>query len=79
MTVYLSPEPHTVRGLAKALNIAKPAVVRALDTLGELDFVRRKRDEADRRSVLIKPTVRGSVFLTDLGERIERAARGLSR
>ncbi len=36
LTVYLTPPPHTVRGLALSLNVSKPAITRALDTLGEL-------------------------------------------
>ncbi len=73
LTVYLTPPPHTVRGLAETLKISKPAVTRAIDRLGELQFVRRKTDEADRRSVLIQRTVRGSVFLREYGEIIVSA------
>ncbi|WP_158043582.1 MarR family transcriptional regulator [Skermanella pratensis] len=65
LTVYLTPPPHTVRGLAATLNISKPAISRALDRLGRLGFIRRKRDEADRRNVLVQRTVKGSVFLTE--------------
>ena len=74
LTVYLAPPPHTVRGLARALNISKPAVVRALDSLGKLGFVRRRRDEADRRSVLVQRTVKGAVYLSDFAGRIMAAA-----
>lgn len=74
MTVYLSPGPHTVRGLSQILNIGKPAVTRALDTLCALDFLRRKRDTEDRRNVLIQRTVAGSVYLSEFGERIARHA-----
>lgn len=73
LTVYLTPPPHTVRGLAETLKISKPAVTRAIDRLSELQFVRRKVDEADRRSVLIQRTVRGSVFLREYGEIIVAA------
>lgn len=68
LQIYLVPPPHTVRGLARELNISKPAVTRALDRLGRLDLVRRKRDEADRRNVLVQRTVKGSVFLRDFGD-----------
>ena len=27
LTVYLTPPPHTVRGLAETLNVAKPVVI----------------------------------------------------
>ena len=33
LTVYLEPPPHTVRGLAARLNVTKPVITRALDTL----------------------------------------------
>lgn len=65
LIVYTQPAPHTVRGLSAELRISKPAVTRALDRLGQLDFVRRKVDEDDRRSVLVQRTVKGSVFLSD--------------
>jgi DNA-binding MarR family transcriptional regulator len=68
LTVYLTPAPHTVRGLAALLGISKPAVTRALDRLGTLNLARRKRDAADRRSVLVQRTVKGSVFLADFAE-----------
>ena len=76
LSVYLTPPPHTVRGLAEILNVSKPAITRAVSRLSELELVRRKTDEADRRSVLIQRTVRGSVFLREYGELIAVAARG---
>jgi DNA-binding MarR family transcriptional regulator len=77
LTVYMTPPPHTVRGLARTLAIPKPAVTRALDRLSTLGLARRKVDEADRRSVLIQRTVKGSVYLTELAEAIVAAAQGL--
>ena len=74
LTVYLTPPPHTVRGLAITLNVSKPAVTRALDRLSEYGLVRRKVDDADRRSVLIQRTVKGSVFLREFGDIIVEAA-----
>ena len=75
LSVYLTPAPHTVRGLARALKVSKPAITRALDRLGDLDLVRRKTDDADRRSVLVQRTVRGSVFLSEFGELVAQAGR----
>jgi DNA-binding MarR family transcriptional regulator len=74
MTVYLTPAPHTVRGLAEALNVGKPAITRALDTLSRLGYVRRRRDDADGRNVLVQRTVKGSVYLTEYGDVIARTA-----
>lgn len=73
LSVYLREGPHTVRGLAKDLNISKPAVSRALDRLGELGYVRRVRDELDRRNVIVQRTVNGSVFLMDFSTLIKAA------
>lgn len=75
LTVYLTAGPHTVRGLAGSLNVAKPVVSRALDRLCRLEFLRRKTDEADRRNVLVQRTVKGSVFLSEFGAAIVTAAR----
>jgi len=75
LTVYLTPPPHTVRGLAATLNVSKPAVTRAIDRLSDLGMVRRKPDENDRRSVLLQRTVKGSVFLREFGELVVAAAR----
>lgn len=70
LTVYLTNPPHTVRGLAQILDVGKPVITRALDTMGRAGLIKRKRDEEDRRNVLVQRTVKGSVFLNDLGERI---------
>jgi DNA-binding MarR family transcriptional regulator len=75
LTVYLSPPPHTVRGLARTLNVSKPAITRALDRLEKLEFVRRRRDESDRRSILVQRTVKGSVYLRETADRITVAAQ----
>ncbi|OFX10026.1 MAG: MarR family transcriptional regulator [Alphaproteobacteria bacterium RIFOXYD12_FULL_60_8] len=77
LTVYLLDPPHTVRGLAEALNISKPAITRAIDRLSEFGLVKRKVDESDRRSVLVQRTVKGSVFLREFGEIIVTAARAV--
>jgi DNA-binding MarR family transcriptional regulator len=49
-------------------------VVRALDTLGRLDFTRRKRDQSDKRNVLIQRTVKGSVFLSEFADWVVAAS-----
>jgi DNA-binding MarR family transcriptional regulator len=72
--VYLVPPPHTVRGLAQTLKVTKPAITRALDTLGRLQLLKRRRDETDRRNVLVQRTVKGSVFLSDFGDRVAATA-----
>jgi len=79
LTVYLSPEPHTVRGLAADLNVSKPAVTRALDRLAGFGFIRRARDESDRRSVLLRRTVKGSVYLSEFAGLIGDAYDGMQK
>ena len=74
LTVFMVPGSHTVRGLAVELNVSKPAVTRALDRLSELGYVRRVRDPADRRSVLVRRTVKGSVYLSEFADQIAAAA-----
>lgn len=74
LTIYLEPPPHTVRGLAQKLSVTKPVITRALDAMGDIDLVSRRRDPADRRNVIIQRTVRGSLFLERLADLI--IARG---
>ena len=76
LTIALEAGPHTVRGLAADLNLAKPAVTRALDTLEKLGFVRRRRDENDLRSVFIERTVDGVVWLREFAGLIVAAEAG---
>jgi len=77
LTVYLTPPPHTVRGLAALLGVGKPVITRALDAMSTAGLVKRKRDDADRRNVLVQRTVKGSVYLSDLGARVADAFGGL--
>ena len=63
MLVYLTPGPHTVRGLARLLGVSKPVVTRALNTLGALGYLRRERDQDDRRNVFVVRTNNGAQFL----------------
>ena len=76
MNVSLTRGPHTVRGLAGNLNIAKPAVSRALDTLTRHGLVRRVRDETDLRNVFIERTQPGLVYLRQLAAQILAAEQG---
>ncbi|MES1199000.1 MAG: MarR family transcriptional regulator [Pseudomonadota bacterium] len=70
MTVGLGPGPHTVRGLAGALNVGKPAITRALDTLSGFGYVQRRRDPKDGRNVFVERTQKGESFLERLGDAI---------
>ena len=76
--IYLVPPPHTVRGLAATLDVTKPVITRALDTMGDLGLVTRIRDERDKRNVIIKRTVGGALYLEKLGDLIIDQGRKLS-
>ena len=68
MVVYLNPGPHTVRGLARALNVSKPVVTRALNRLGALGYLRRQRDDSDKRNIFVARTSEGAEFLEEFGQ-----------
>ncbi len=70
LTIYLEAPPHTVRDLAAKLNVSKPVITRALDSMGKLGLVTRRRDEADKRNVLIQRTVKGALYLDRLSDLI---------
>lgn len=67
LLVYLKPGPHTVRGLARALNVSKPVITRALNRLGSLGYLRRQRDDADKRNIFVARTDEGAEFLEEFG------------
>ena len=76
LTCYLDPEAQTVRGLAAQLGVSKPAITRALDRLTEFDFVKRKTDPLDRRSVLVQRTPAGMALLREVRSVLRDAAAG---
>ena len=77
-TIYLDPPPHTVRGLAARLNVTKPVITRALDTMGALKLLSRHRDDSDKRNVLVKRTVEGALFVERLGDVVIAKAQELT-
>ena len=84
LVVYMTPGPHTVRGLAQTLGVSKPVITRAMNTLGSLGYLRRERDQDDRRNIFIVRTEDGADFLdqfrqlfrTQSGNGIAAAERG---
>lgn len=79
LVVYLKPGPHTVRGLARILNVSKPVVTRALNKLGTLGYLRRQRDDADRRNIFVAQTREGTEFLEGFGELIDNTGGAQAR
>lgn len=78
LTVYLEPPPHRVRDLAKKLNVTKPVITRALDTMGKLSLLSRRRDDADRRDIVIQRTVEGALYVEKLGDLLIAKAGALA-
>ncbi len=76
MMVYLTPGPHTVRGLARVLGVSKPVVTRALNTLGALGYLRRERDQDDRRNVFVVRTSNGADFLEGFKRNLREGENG---
>jgi DNA-binding MarR family transcriptional regulator len=72
---YLEEGPHTVRGLAARLGVAKPAITRALDRLEEFQFARRMQDPRDRRSIVVARTSEGETFMEHLRGLLDEANR----
>jgi DNA-binding MarR family transcriptional regulator len=77
LTIYMEAPPHTVRGLAAKLEVSKPVITRALDSMGKIDLVTRRRDEKDRRNVLVQRTVKGALFLERFADTIGRISQGV--
>ena len=79
MLVYLTPGPHTVRGIAKILGVSKPVVTRALNTLGALGYLRRERDQDDRRNIFVVRTHEGADFLEGFKRNLRAGEEGSGR
>jgi DNA-binding MarR family transcriptional regulator len=79
MIIYLETPPHTVRGLAYRLDVTKPVITRALDTMGKAGLVSRRRDLQDGRNVVIQRTVAGALFVEKLGDLVAAKALDLPR
>jgi DNA-binding MarR family transcriptional regulator len=65
LTIYRKSRRNTVRALAERLGVTKPVITRALDTMGRMGLVTRRRDPHDKRNVVIQRTVDGTLFSTN--------------
>jgi DNA-binding MarR family transcriptional regulator len=77
LTVYMTPAPRTVRGLAEFLDLSPPVVNRAIYRLNRLGVLRRKIDRGNRRRAIVHRTVKGAVFLRDFADLVAATGRGL--
>jgi len=71
MTIYLEDGLHTVRSLAKHLDVTKAAISRATDSLCKLGYIERKPDYRDKRSVVLVRTSAGIHFLSEFADMIQ--------
>ena len=71
MSIYLEDGPHTVRSLAKHLDVTKAAISRATDSLCKLGYIERKPDHRDKRSVILARTSTGIHFLSEFADIIQ--------
>jgi len=78
LTIYLETPPHTIRGLAAKLRVTKPVITRALDSMGKFGLVNRRRDEKDKRNVLVQRTVKGVLYLEKLADLIGATSETLN-
>ena len=77
LSIYLESPPHTVRALAAKLDVSKPVITRALDAMGKLGLVTRRRDVTDLRNALIQRTVQGSLYLERLADLVSAKSQEL--
>ncbi len=75
LIVYLDPPPHTIRGLAARLGVTKPVITRALDSMGKAELLSRRRDDADKRNVIVQRTVKGALYVEKVGDKFVEIAR----
>ena len=71
MTVYLEDDAHTVRSLAHKLKVTKAVISRALDTLTRYGIVERAPDMRDKRSIIVKRTSGGILYLQRFADIIQ--------
>jgi DNA-binding MarR family transcriptional regulator len=80
LKVYLElGTEHTVRGLAAALNVSKPAITRALDKLQDFEFIKRETDSTDRRSVIVRRTPKGSTYVGTLNGYVNTTSKAAEK
>lgn len=75
MTIYLEDGLHTVRSLAKHLDVTKAAISRATDSLCKLGYIERKPDHRDKRSIVLARTSAGIHYLSEFADIIQSERR----
>jgi DNA-binding MarR family transcriptional regulator len=75
LVCYLDKGPHTVRGLAQRLGVAKQVITRALNRLELGDLVERRVDPTDRRVILVVRAAAGRALVSELRALMKAASR----
>jgi DNA-binding MarR family transcriptional regulator len=57
--------------------VTKPVITRALDTMGRMELLQRRRDPADRRNVVVQRTVKGALYVERIGDLVVAKAKAL--
>lgn len=78
-TVYLESGPHTVRSLARKMDLTKSPITRAIDRLEGQKLVRRCADPRDKRSIIIERTPLGTTFLSAFADMIRDNLKNASQ
>jgi DNA-binding MarR family transcriptional regulator len=77
VVVYAGPLP--IGALAMAEGVAAPTMTRLVDGLEREGFVKRRRDPADARGVLVEATPAGKrILIRGRAQRVETLAAGLA-
>jgi DNA-binding MarR family transcriptional regulator len=79
LSVVVYAGPLAIGALAAAEGVAAPTMTRLVDGLEHDGFVRRRRDPADARGVLVEATPAGKRILTrGRAQRVQTLAAGLA-
>ena len=79
LSVVVYAGPLAIGALAVAEGVAAPTMTRLVDGLEHDGFVRRRRDPADARGVLVEATPAGKRILTrGRAQRVQTLAAGLT-
>jgi DNA-binding MarR family transcriptional regulator len=79
LSVVVYAGPLAIGALATAEGVAAPTMTRLVDGLEHDGFVRRRRDPADARGVLVEATPAGKRILTrGRAQRVQTLAAGLA-
>jgi DNA-binding MarR family transcriptional regulator len=74
---FLFHGPQTASSIAQEINLTPPAVTALIDRLERRGFVRRRRDEGDRRKVLIEAAEKTGQLTTEVYQPVADAGAAM--